>query len=232
MVLVAYRHDLCVYHWISVQYSGSPKEPQSDHFDGRIGDAPLRSHQGSVEIAPPDLWQAADRRRLPDFAFQLGVLGARPQLSTTALRLTREPGELSIVADQIGAPTWARNIAHATALIEQRARRERSGGARNSQPDRRRRDQLMRLRGGHSRSLRWVGSGASDRPKIRPITSSQHLGPRQGRRTLGWRANGCANGSGSRSRNGNRPWRFACRMRFWRRHELDRGKILIVDGMN
>jgi dTDP-4-dehydrorhamnose reductase len=44
----------------------------------------------------------------------------------TILRLARERNELSIVADQIGAPTWARHIADATALIVQRACRERA----------------------------------------------------------------------------------------------------------
>ena len=44
------------YHdWISVQYSGSPEEPQRDHSGRRIGDAALPSHQGSVETAPTDL---------------------------------------------------------------------------------------------------------------------------------------------------------------------------------
>lgn len=43
----------------------------------------------------------------------------------TVLRLARERDELSIVADQIGAPTWARHIADDTALIVQCASRER-----------------------------------------------------------------------------------------------------------
>jgi dTDP-4-dehydrorhamnose reductase len=45
----------------------------------------------------------------------------------TILRLVRECEELRVVADQIGAPSWARNIADATALIVQRAGQERSG---------------------------------------------------------------------------------------------------------
>ena len=46
----------------------------------------------------------------------------------TILRLAREREELSIVDDQIGAPTWARNIADATAHVVQAAQRERSRG--------------------------------------------------------------------------------------------------------
>ena len=43
----------------------------------------------------------------------------------TIQRLTRERDALRVVADQIGAPTWARNVADATALIVQSAGRER-----------------------------------------------------------------------------------------------------------
>jgi dTDP-4-dehydrorhamnose reductase len=44
----------------------------------------------------------------------------------TILRLAQERDNLSIVTDQIGAPTWARHIADATALIVQRACHERA----------------------------------------------------------------------------------------------------------
>lgn len=46
----------------------------------------------------------------------------------TVLRLAREREELRMVADQIGAPTWAREIADATAHIVQRACVERQRG--------------------------------------------------------------------------------------------------------
>lgn len=46
----------------------------------------------------------------------------------TILRLAHERKELQIVADQVGAPTWARDIADATAVIIQAIVRERAEG--------------------------------------------------------------------------------------------------------
>jgi dTDP-glucose 4,6-dehydratase len=44
------------YHdWISVQYNRSSEDPQRDHSGGRIGNAPLPAHPGSIETAPADL---------------------------------------------------------------------------------------------------------------------------------------------------------------------------------
>ncbi|MFO7760046.1 MAG: dTDP-4-dehydrorhamnose reductase [Desulfobia sp.] len=46
----------------------------------------------------------------------------------TMLRLFQEREKLSVIADQTGAPTWARLIAEATALIVHQARREQRQG--------------------------------------------------------------------------------------------------------
>jgi dTDP-4-dehydrorhamnose reductase len=46
----------------------------------------------------------------------------------TILRLARERDDLRVVADQIGAPTWARDIADATARVIRQAQRERDDG--------------------------------------------------------------------------------------------------------
>ena len=57
------------------------------------------------------------------------VYGARGQnFLRTMLRLAGEREELRIVADQFGAPTWARNIADATAQIIPLALAERRAG--------------------------------------------------------------------------------------------------------
>ena len=98
----------------------------------------------------------------------------------TILRLARERDELSVVADQIGTPTWARHIADATALIIQRANRERveaifTSGTLN-----------VTSRGATS----WCGFAEAildeamirkgllrNRPKVRPIASSDYIRP-------------------------------------------------------
>jgi dTDP-4-dehydrorhamnose reductase len=46
----------------------------------------------------------------------------------TIMRLARDRDELRVVADQLGAPTWARNISDATAQVVQHARAERQDG--------------------------------------------------------------------------------------------------------
>lgn len=94
----------------------------------------------------------------------------------TILRLARERNELSIVADQIGAPTWARHIADATALIVQRACRERAKANFVSG--------ILNVAAGGETS--WCGFAQAivdqamthgllrNRPKVRPIATSDY----------------------------------------------------------
>jgi dTDP-4-dehydrorhamnose reductase len=94
----------------------------------------------------------------------------------TILRLARDRSELSIVADQVGAPTWAGHIADATALIVQRACRERANAGFASG--------ILNLTAGGTTS--WcgfaeaildqaIGSGLPNcRPKVIPIPSSAY----------------------------------------------------------
>ena len=94
----------------------------------------------------------------------------------TILRLARDRNELSIVADQIGAPTWARHIADATALIAQRACRERAKADFASG--------ILNVAAGGETS--WCGFAQTivdqamthgllrNRPKVRPIASSDY----------------------------------------------------------
>jgi dTDP-4-dehydrorhamnose reductase len=50
----------------------------------------------------------------------------------TVLRLSQERDELRIIADQVGTPTWARNIADATTSIVRQAATERAAGTFDS----------------------------------------------------------------------------------------------------
>jgi dTDP-4-dehydrorhamnose reductase len=99
---------------------------------------------------------------------------------TTILRLAEERDELSIVADQIGAPTWARDIADATASIIQHGCRERDQGRFVSG--------IFNMTAGGSTS--WHGfaeaildlamseqSRHRNRPKLCPIKSSEYPRP-------------------------------------------------------
>ncbi|MBU1666706.1 MAG: dTDP-4-dehydrorhamnose reductase [Gammaproteobacteria bacterium] len=92
-------------------------------FDG-TGDTPWREDDasgplnvyGASKLAGEQAIQAACRRHL---IFRTSwVYGARgANFLLTMRRLMRERPELKIVADQIGAPTWSRMLAEATALI-------------------------------------------------------------------------------------------------------------------
>lgn len=95
------------------------------------------------------------------------------------LRLAREADDLSIVADQIGAPTWAVHIADATAAIIQAAGQERDRADFNSE--------ILHLSA--SGAISWYGFAerildqAVERgllpnwPKVHPISSSQYPRP-------------------------------------------------------
>ncbi len=92
-------------------------------FDG-TGDAPWWEDDGkgplnvygASKLAGEQAIQAACQRHL---IFRTSwVYGARgANFLLTMRRLMRERPELKIVADQIGAPTWSRMLAEATALI-------------------------------------------------------------------------------------------------------------------
>jgi dTDP-4-dehydrorhamnose reductase len=95
------------------------------------------------------------------------------------------------VVDQIGAPTWARHIAEATALIIQRACEERGEGEFASG--------IFNLTAGGATS--WCGFAEAildqamdrqdmhwNRPKIRPIASSQYPQPAGRPKNSVWRA--------------------------------------------
>ena len=114
------------------------------------------------------------RRRLPDFAYQLGVCGARPQLPANGASVgagTRRAihrGRPDRRAD-LGAPHRRRHGAHHATRLPGAGRGRICVG--NSQPDRRRRDQLVRLRGGHS--------GSGDGPAGRASEQTQDPSDRE-----------------------------------------------------
>jgi dTDP-4-dehydrorhamnose reductase len=97
----------------------------------------------------------------------------------TILRLAQDCRELSIVADQIGAPTWARHIADATARIVQHAHRQRGEADFTSE--------ILNMTAGGATS--WYGFAESildqaiehgllrSRPKVHPIASSEYPVP-------------------------------------------------------
>jgi dTDP-4-dehydrorhamnose reductase len=97
----------------------------------------------------------------------------------TILRLARERDQLSIVADQVGAPTWARQVAEATAIIVQVAWRERRKTSFTSE--------ILHVTAGGATS--WYGFAGAildqaiarglllKRPKLNAIASSEYPTP-------------------------------------------------------
>jgi len=96
----------------------------TDYVFAGTGDTPWREEDatgplnvyGASKLAGEQAIQAACQRHL---IFRTSwVYGARgANFLLTMRRLMRERPELKIVADQIGAPTWSRMLAEATALI-------------------------------------------------------------------------------------------------------------------
>jgi dTDP-4-dehydrorhamnose reductase len=94
----------------------------------------------------------------------------------TIQRLARDGKELRVVADQVGAPTWARNLADATAHVIRQARQEQARGQFRS-------DILHMTAGG---STSWHGfaqavlqrpSASVVAPEIRAIASRDYPAP-------------------------------------------------------
>ncbi len=102
---------LLVHYSTDYVFDGSGETPWSE--DDATG--PLNVY-GASKLAGEQAIQAACRRHL---IFRTSwVYGARgANFLLTMRRLMRERPELKIVADQIGAPTWSRMLAEATALI-------------------------------------------------------------------------------------------------------------------
>ncbi len=102
---------LLVHYSTDYVFDGSGNTPwQEDDASG-----PLNVY-GASKLAGEQAIQAACRRHLIfRTSWVYGARGANFLLSMR--RLMRERPELKIVADQIGAPTWSRMLAEATALI-------------------------------------------------------------------------------------------------------------------
>lgn len=102
---------LLVHYSTDYVFNGTGERPWRE--DDATG--PLNVY-GASKLAGEQAIQAACRRHL---IFRTSwVYGARgANFLLTMRRLMRERPELKIVADQIGAPTWSRMLAEATALI-------------------------------------------------------------------------------------------------------------------
>jgi dTDP-4-dehydrorhamnose reductase len=91
----------------------------------------------------------------------------------TILRLARERAELRIVADQIGAPTWARDIADATADVIGQAQRERRKGPLRSGALHMTAAGATSWHGFAEAILDRAGDLAPSRPTVRAITTAE-----------------------------------------------------------
>jgi len=109
------RNALLVHYSTDYVYPGTNTEPYKE--EAQVG--PL-SEYGRSKLEGDRLIQQSSAKHL---IFRTSwVYGGRGQnFLLTMLRLAKERPELRIVSDQIGAPTWSRMIAEATALAIARA---------------------------------------------------------------------------------------------------------------
>ena len=117
------HHALLVHYSTDYVFDGAGAQP----YDENDAPAPLGVY-GRTKLAGEDAIRASGAEHL---IFRTSwVYGARGRnFLLTVLALAREHERLRIVADQIGAPTWARDIAEATAAaLAVDLERRRSGG--------------------------------------------------------------------------------------------------------
>lgn len=96
--------------------------------------APLNAYGRTKRAGEEAILAAEGAHLIFRTAWVYGLHGAN--FMRTMRRLARERIELNVVADQIGAPTWSRDIANATALVlaqlgDDRARWQRDSGLYN-----------------------------------------------------------------------------------------------------
>ena len=106
---------LLIHYSTDYVFDGTSREPYTeDHATN-----PLNVY-GKTKLAGEEAIRSSDASYL---IFRTSwVYGARGKnFLLTILRLARERSELTIVNDQIGAPTWSRDIAEATAHVHCRA---------------------------------------------------------------------------------------------------------------
>lgn len=117
------RGALLIHYSTDYVFDGGGNQPLAE--DGPV--RPLNAY-GRSKLAGERAIQASGADAL--ILRTTWVYAARGQnFLRTMLRLAGERETLKVVADQFGAPTWARNIADATAQLIPRARAERCDGA-------------------------------------------------------------------------------------------------------
>jgi dTDP-4-dehydrorhamnose reductase len=196
-------------------------------FDGS-GDSPRNE---LAEVAPLGVYgrsKLAGERAIVDsgcdhLVFRTSwVFAARGgNFVRSMLRLGAEREQLKVVDDQIGAPTWARNLADATAHAVRQAQAERAAGGFASG--------LYHLAsaGETSWCRRW-NCGCRKSPRSPPGTGPP---PQRGRAIPDWTAPPSRSASASVCRTGMMPWRGV-----WTRcaegssHNLLRGRIAALRG--